>query len=189
MHANKHNTHTLPCSQTVSNRTQGSSECQTVTCRVAHSYSNPRTHTHTHVHIDIQLQQMETIYPQVVLFNWVVCSCLRLVPVNQFDTICASLRLRLRLLWPRVSSNLHQSLAQWALVKIGKQNSPSGPAWARQLRPKMIYERNFDNQLRFLFLFFFALLFQKAPKWKSNFEVHFHCTLWNSFMPWQRRRS
>lgn len=43
-------THTLSCSQTVSNRSQGSTECQTVTCRVAHSYSNPRTHTHTRTH-------------------------------------------------------------------------------------------------------------------------------------------
>lgn len=125
----------------------------------ARSQLQQPSHTHTH----IELQQMETIYPQVVLLNWVVCSCLRLEPVNQFDTICASsLRLRLRILWPRVSSNLHQSLAQWALVKIGKQNSPSGPAWARQLRPKMIYERNFDNQLRFLFLFFFCFAFSKG---------------------------
>lgn len=145
------------------------------------------THTHTRTHRYPVTANGNNLPTSCSLLNWVVCSCLRLEPVNQFDTICASLRLRL--LWPRVSSNLHQSLAQWALVKIGKQNSPSGPAWARQLRPKMIYERNFDNQLRFLFLFFIALLFQKAPKWKSNFEVHFHCTLWNSFMPWQRRRS
>lgn len=101
--------------------------------------------------------------------------------VNNFDTIWTRQRILLSmLLWLALNHQTYISHSSTEhLSKLAKQKSPQFPVphplphpdpqsrVERQLRPKMIYEHNFDNH------FLVKQLLNSSPKKKKGNKIHF----------------